>query len=183
MCENSRLVEVIESASMPPGGGGIPANDLKVLKDWIAGGARYDGASPDLPLAGMANGQPAAAAAPMPVAPVKRATGKETVSFAKDIAPILLQNCNGCHIDAMQVRGGLRMDNFALLLKGGDTGAVVDGGKSAMSLLVRKLKGEEGQRMPAGGRPPLSDEQITLISKWIDEGAALDGGDEINRWP
>ena len=29
--------------------------------------------------------------------------------------------------------------------------------------------------MPAGGRPPLSDEQIKLISTWINEGATLDG--------
>ncbi len=130
----------------------------------------------------MANGQPAAPAAPMPAAPVKRATGKETVSFAKDIAPILLQNCNGCHIDAMQVRGGLRMDNFALLLKGGDTGAIVEGGKSAMSLLVRKLKGEEGQRMPAGGRPPLSDEQITLISNGSTKAQRWMAEMKISRW-
>ncbi len=175
--QSSRLIETIESRSMPPSGGGIPAGDLKVLKDWIAGGARYDGQAPDMPLAAMASAQGAAPAAAPPVAPVKRATGKETVSFAKDVAPILLENCSGCHIDAMQVRGGLQMDNFALLLKGGDSGAIVEGGKAAMSLLIRKLKGEEGQRMPAN-RPPLSDEQITLISKWIDEGAALDSGDE-----
>jgi len=29
--------------------------------------------------------------------------------------------------------------------------------------------------MPAGGRPPLSDEQIALISQWIDENATFDG--------
>ena len=173
----SRLIETIETGSMPKGGGSVPPEHLKILKDWIAGGAKYDGASPELPLASMGE------ASSVPVAPptvpaaqeVQRPTGEETVSFARDIAPILLKNCNGCHVDAMQVRGGLRMDTFALLLAGGDSGTVIESRKAAASLLVRKIKGEEGQRMPAGGRPALSDESITLISRWIDEGASLDG--------
>ena len=175
----SRLIETIETGSMPKGGGKVPADQLKTLKDWIAGGAKYDGPSPDAPLTSFVSASPAvAAAAPAPPVAARKPTGKETVSFSKDIAPMLLKNCNGCHVDAMQVRGGLRMDNFALLLRGGDSGPIVQSEKSAMSLLVRKLKGEEGDRMPAGGRPPLSSEQITLISKWIDEGAALDGESE-----
>jgi Planctomycete cytochrome C len=177
----SRLIETIETGDMPRGGAKVPAAQLKTLKDWIAGGAKFDGPSPDAPLTAFVSTQTIAAAtpaAPVPAAMVKRATGNETVSFSKDIAPILLKNCNGCHIDAMQVRGGLQMNNFAQILKGGDSGAIVEGGKSATSLLIRKLKGEEGDRMPAGGRPPLSEESITLISRWIDEGAALDGENE-----
>ncbi|HBJ37508.1 MAG TPA: hypothetical protein DDZ51_22685 [Planctomycetaceae bacterium] len=109
---------------------------------------------------------------------LRAATGSETVSFARDIAPILLANCNGCHIDAMQVRGGLRMDSFAALMRGGDSGEIVLPSRAAASLLVKKIKGEEGDRMPAGGRPPLTDAQITLISKWIEENATLDAPDK-----
>ncbi len=174
----SRLIETIETGDMPRGGGKVPAAELRTLKDWIAGGAKYDGPTPDAPLSSFVSSQAPAETPAMPAPVVKRASGNETVSFSKDVAPILLKNCNGCHIDAMQVRGGLRMDTFASLLRGGDSGAIVDGGKSATSLLVRKLKGEEGDRMPAGGRPPLSEEQITLISRWIDEGAPLDGASE-----
>jgi mono/diheme cytochrome c family protein len=174
----SRLIETIETGDMPRGGK-MPADQLKVLKDWIAGGAKYDGPSPDAPLMSMTNAQtPAATPAPTPVATVKRATGRETVSFAKDIAPILLKNCNGCHIDAMRDQGGLRMDTFAQILRGGDSGAIVEGGKPATSLLIRKLRGQEGNRMPAGGRPALSEESITLISRWIEEGSVLDGENE-----
>ncbi len=174
----SRLIETIETGDMPRGGK-VPPAQFKILKDWIAGGAKFDGPSPDAPLASFVAGQPTPMAAPMPEAPtVRRATGSETVSFSKDIAPVLLKNCNGCHVNAMQTRGGLNMNTFAQLLRGGDSGAIVDSGKSATSLLIRKLKGEEGDRMPAGGRPALSDETITLISRWIDEGAALDGESE-----
>jgi len=168
----SRLIETIETGDMPRGGK-VPPDQLKTLKDWIAGGAKYDGPSPDVPLASLVTVKPMTQNREEVVA--NKPTGNETVSFSEDIAPLLLKNCNGCHIGAMRDSGGLRMDNFAQILRGGDSGAIVEGGKSAMSLLVRKLKGEEGDRMPAGGRPPLSDDSITLISRWIDEGAVLDG--------
>lgn len=121
-----------------------------------------------LPLAADASTEPAPDTAP-DTAPA----AAETVTFARHIAPLLVDNCNGCHIDAMQARGGLRMDSFAELMRGGATGPVIEPGNSASSLLIRKLRGEEGNRMPAGGREPLSNEEIAMISQWIDRGAAL----------
>lgn len=180
----SRLIETIETGDMPRGGGKVPAAQLQTLKDWVTAGAKFDGPSPQVPLAAMAAAAPSSATAtPSAAAPamaaespkLQVATGKETVSFAKDIAPLLLDNCNGCHIDATQTRGGLRLDTFAMLLRGGDSGALITPPQAAESLLIRKLKGEEGMRMPAGGRPPLSDEAIGLISTWIEEGAVFDG--------
>lgn len=177
----SRLIETIETGDMPRGGGKVPPEQFQLLKDWIVAGAKYDAPSPLIPLATLASASPAGPvpATPMPAAPadsaVRQSTGQETVSFARDIAPILIENCNGCHIDAPQVRGGLRMDTFAALMNGGASGPVVMSGDAVASLLVRKIKGEEGARMPAGGRPPLSDSQITLISKWIEENATFDG--------
>lgn len=102
-------------------------------------------------------------------------TGTESISFARHVAPLLVDNCNGCHIAAMQTRGGLRIDSFAQLMRGGNSGPVIDAGNGSRSLLVRKLRGEEGNRMPAGGREPLADEEIALISTWIDQGASFDG--------
>lgn len=99
----------------------------------------------------------------------------QTISFARTIAPILRDNCRGCHIGDRQASGGLRMDNFAQLTRGGDSGEIVTAGNSSDSLLVQRLKGEGGDRMPAGGRPALSDEQIAAIASWIDAGAAFDG--------
>ncbi|MEZ6090889.1 MAG: c-type cytochrome domain-containing protein [Pirellulaceae bacterium] len=172
--EGSRLIEVVQTNSMPPNGNGIPAAELQKLVTWVKEGAKYDGTAPDIQLttfAGRTPGQPPRT----PPAAIRQATGKETVSFAKDVASILVQNCNGCHIDAMQTQGGLRMDTFAQLNRGGDSGSIITAGNADASLLIKRLKGEEGNRMPAGGRPPLSDEQIQLISTWIKEGATLDG--------
>lgn len=176
--ESSPIVDNIESGAMPPGGAKVTPAELNALKTWINTGAKFD------PQIAQVNLNALLSNAGIPVAPanemqadamVAAPTGKETVSFARDIAPILLENCNGCHIDAMQRRGNLTMDTFTELLKGGDSGAIVDPKKSADSLLVQKIKGLSGARMPAGGRPPLKDEQIAMIAKWIDEGATFDG--------
>jgi len=181
----SRLIETIETGDMPRGGAKVSPAELQLLKDWVLGGAKYDAQSPMIPLAmlaasagGAAPGSAAMPAEPPRDASLRARTGKETVSFARDIAPILLENCNGCHIDAMQTRGGLRMDTFAAMMRGGDSGEIVLPTRAMESLLVKKIKGEEGARMPAGGRPPLSDAQITLISKWIEENATLDSPDK-----
>ena len=107
-------------------------------------------------------------------------TGKETVSFARDIAPILIAKCNGCHYAATQVSGGLQFNTFTQVLKGGDTGPVVSPGKPDESLIVRKLRGLEGARMPMG-RPALPDSQIQLVATWIKEGAAFDGQNKDSR--
>ncbi|MGB7328918.1 MAG: c-type cytochrome domain-containing protein, partial [Rubripirellula sp.] len=173
----SRLIETIETGDMPRGGGKVSPAELATLKAWIMTGAKFDGTDPEASITagtGPAPAMTANAARPE----VRRATGNETVSFAADIAPILVENCKGCHIDAMQIRGGLNMTNFAGLFRGGDSGAVVEPGKSAASLIVKKIRGMEGDRMPAGGRPALPEEKIQLISKWIDEGATLDGASE-----
>lgn len=171
----SRLIEVIETGDMPRGGGRVSPQELQTLKDWIKSGAKFDGDDPDAPIG--AGATPGNNPGNSGLA-VRRSTGKETVSFAADVAPLLVDNCNGCHIDAMQTRGGLRMDTFAQLLRGGDSGDVIVPGRGNESLLVQKLRGQVGERMPAGGRPALSEESIKLIATWIDEGATLDGASD-----
>ena len=172
---SSELVGVIESGEMPPNGNRLSSMELTTLKTWIASGAKFDGVSPDSPID---SGIAAPSNTQKTATPIARATGKETVSFAMDVAPLLLEGCVGCHIDAMRTQGGLRMDTFAQLLRGGDSGSIVTPGNAAGSLLIRKLRGMEGNRMPAGGRPAFSEESIQLISTWINEGAKLDGANE-----
>lgn len=175
----SRLIETVETGDMPRGGGKVSEDELQLLKDWVASGAPFDGPGPAVPLADYTNAASGSAgdgnaSDEMQTPTVRQATGDETVSFARQVAPVLLESCSGCHIDAMQLRGGLRMDTFAGLMQGGDTGPVVQPGNAVASLLIQKLRGEVGQRMPLG-RPTLPEEQIELISTWINEGATLDG--------
>ncbi|MEZ6134852.1 MAG: c-type cytochrome domain-containing protein [Pirellulaceae bacterium] len=170
----NRIVEVIESGDMPRGNVKVTPEQLASLKEWIVQGAKFDGPDPAAALVSYAKSA-GPTAPPPPAMTVQQATGDETVSFAKDIAPILKENCNGCHIAGRQASGNFRMDSFAQLLRGGDSGTVIANKNAEDSLLIKKLKGQSGQRMPAGGRPALSDEKIELISNWIREGAKFDG--------
>ena len=178
----SRLVETIETGDMPRSGKKVTAENIAKLKQWITEGAKFDGPSPSAPIASSAGSKPADASKPTKAEPVKinAPTGKETVSFARDIAPILIANCNGCHYAATRVSGGLQFNMFSQIVKGGDTGPIVSPGKPDESLIVRKLRGMEGARMPMG-RPALPDSQIQLVATWIKEGATFDGQNKDAR--
>ena len=171
----SRLIEVIENGDMPPGGS-LLDEELQTLKNWIAEGAIND-AGENANLATLSrNAQAAPEPAEKEEIEVKKPTGKETVSFASDVAPVLIENCSGCHVDvARNARGGLEMTNFRQLLAGGDSGPIVQSGASAKSLLIKKLRGMgDGAQMPQG-RPALDERVIQMIGTWIDEGARFDG--------
>ena len=171
----SRIAQMIDTGEMPKGGGKVSDEDFAALKQWIAEGANSD-ADENANLGSLNAADPNRVPPPESLA-VAVATGKESVSFSRDVAPILLENCGGCHIDANQPRANLNMTNFAGLLRGGDNGAIVKPGSSGDSLLIKKLNGTaDGVRMPQG-KNPLVKASIDLISKWIDEGAKFDGGD------
>jgi mono/diheme cytochrome c family protein len=169
----SDLIVKVQDKEMPPNGSGIPEAELAVLKKWVEEGARFDGPSPTAQLASLIPGGAQAAAAPV----VQQATGTETVSFAKDIAPVLAQNCTGCH-GANNPRANFSLNTMKRLMDGGDNGPPVLPGRGADSLIIQKLKGtaKQGVRMPMG-RPPLDSAMIAKVEKWIDEGAKFDGPD------
>lgn len=169
----SRMVEVIEEGDMPRGGGKLTPAEFTSLKKWIAEGAVFDGDSPQTNLARLKlpGDTPVVATTDLPTSPTD-----DGPSFARDVAPVLATNCNGCHVNAQQVRGGLNMTTFQGLLRGGDTEPPVKAGDAAGSLLIQKLKGTaDGQRMPVG-RDPLPNDVIAKIEDWINAGAKFDGG-------
>lgn len=169
----SRLIEVIESGDMPRGGLKITAEEMAVLKKWIQDGAKFDGKNDQDTLTALA---PGAKPTDAPKLDVMAATGNETISFSRDIAPILANNCTGCH-GARQPRDNFSLLTFQALLRGGDSGAPIVPGKPAESLLIKKIQGTGGgQRMPVG-RPPLTTEIVAKLEKWIEEGAKFDAAD------
>ena len=93
------------------------------------------------------------------------------VDFVRDIQPILQANCWRCHSE-QKASGQLRLDNKASAMKGGISGVVILPGYSKDSRLLHRVRGEGGEkRMPLGGES-LKPEQIELLNRWIDEGAA-----------
>ena len=170
--DDSRLIEVIESGEMPKGGLKVEEAELKILRDWMKQGAKFDGENAKQSL----NEFVATTPTPRNRAEIvaKTPTGKETISFGLDIAPILLKNCAQCHINA-NPRGNFSMANFRSLLRGGDGGPPIKSGTAIQSPIVMRLKGDGVDVMPPSGK--LDDLLINKIIKWIDEGAAFDGGD------
>ena len=172
--EGSRIYQVIEEGDMPRGGGSVTEEELAVLKKWIDEGARIDAQQRMTSLA-VLNADNDDAAPEMPAPELVRATGKETVSFALEVAPVIVQQCGGCHVNAQNARGGLDLTMFQGWLRGGDSGNLFVPGNADESLLVQKLKGTAGgDRMPQN-RAPLPDDTIETIATWIREGAKFDG--------
>ena len=98
---------------------------------------------------------------------------KAKVSFKKEIMPVLIKKCMGCHNTEDEGPSGLYLDDYKELMNGGSkNGPVVKSGKGEESLLILKLKGTAkfGKQMPRG-KTPLDDETIEMISTWIDQGA------------
>ena len=93
-----------------------------------------------------------------------------TVDFERDVKPILLEKCTGCH-GATQQQAGLRLDVGRLAKIGSaENGVVIIPGNSARSRLVWRISSREyGPQMPPTGA--LRPEQIDTITRWIDQGA------------
>ena len=108
----------------------------------------------------------------LPVASIERET---PVRFQDEIVPMLSANCTACHNEKV-TEGGLSMDSLERIVAGGDSGPGVVAGKAAESLLFLRAAHQLDDAMPpednSVGAVNLSAEQLGLLQKWIDEGAA-----------
>lgn len=171
--KGSRIVEIIESGDMPRGGGKVSPAELALLSGWINAGAKFDGPDSAAPLTSFSP-------ATKPDEPdtklkVVAATGNEEVQFARDVGSILLEHCTDCHGD-QNPRNQFSVATFNRLLQGGTSGVAVAPGKPEESLLIKKLRGLAGARMPMN-QPPLAEEVIAKIEKWVALGIKFDGPD------
>lgn len=106
-------------------------------------------------------------------APAGAGGGAAAGAFEKDVAPILAARCLNCH-GANDPKANLRIDTFAGIVQGGDSGPLVTPGKPATSLLLQRITATGNERMPKGPRP-LSGDEIKKISDWIASGAKFTG--------
>lgn len=97
---------------------------------------------------------------------------EEGVSFAADVAPILSQNCMRCH--GNRASGGLSLQTFAGLQRGGQNGPLLTPGNPQRSLIMARLVAPGQARMPRGGQA-LPQDDIKTIAAWISQGAKFDG--------
>src|SRR6185437_5935476 len=78
----------------------------------------------------------------------------ETISFKRDIAPILAQQCQSCH-GPQKSKGKFRLDTFKLLSSpGASKHAPITSGKPAQSeIYLRLTTPDEDDRMPQKSDP------------------------------
>lgn len=102
-----------------------------------------------------------------------KVSGKGGASFEKNVASIFANKCVSCHGD--DPKGGLNLETFEGLEKGGAHGNVITPGNIELSLLFQRLiTPEEEYRMPKG-KGALTEKEIKAIGTWIAEGAKFSG--------
>lgn len=160
--EGSELVRRIKGISQPrmplTGPPYLSEVEIQRIVDWIQAG------------------MPAVRAV-QAAAPRRRSGPGEPVRWP-DVESILLQRCVKCHADRGQMGGppeGLRLKTLAQVLAGGERVVVVPGSPGA-SELVRRIRGQALPRMPFDGPPYLSEDEVGLISDWVEQGARDAGG-------
>jgi len=124
---------------------------------------------------------PKAALAAPPVAPAIAAVARagsgsadpsSPAFYRLHIAPLFARSCVSCHKPEKH-KGGLRMDSFEQLMRGGDDGPALIPGNPGRSEILRRLRlpPSDDDSMPSDGDKPLAAEEVQMIERWIAAGA------------
>jgi len=92
----------------------------------------------------------------------------DSVSFVKEVAPIIVAKCGKCHVS--NSRGDYGIDSYTALMSS-DSITPNDPEDSSFIDVI------ESGEMPKGGLK-ITDSELTTLKKWISEGAKYDGDDE-----
>lgn len=112
------------------------------------------------------------------------------IDFQTDVAPILREKCVDCHGPEMQL-ADLRLDQRQFVIVDGEDRDLIKPGHGSESLLIQRLVDKElGLIMPpffpifpedkAG---LLSESQIEILTRWIDQGADWPEGVVLSEEP
>ena len=117
-----------------------------------------------------------AAELPVELRPKRAMLKQPTVSFRRDIFPILERSCFKCH-RGLNPTAGYRLDLLQEILGETNGEPLALPGDSSGSRLVKVVSAEpdSGNLMPPKGKGArLSDKEVALIQTWIQEGLAWD---------
>jgi hypothetical protein len=89
------------------------------------------------------------------------------LTFEKDVRPILKQHCFHCHGDFPKPKGGLDLRTVKMMLKGGQSGAVIKPGHWDASAIWERVSSDE---MPEGTKK-MPARQKAILKQWIEQGA------------
>lgn len=105
----------------------------------------------------------------------------EQVYFVRDVRPIFEKHCYSCHGTNKQ-ESSLRLDIKSAAFKGGSgRGPSILANRADESPLIQLVRETDAdQRMPLDG-DPLSDEDITTLVSWVEQGARWPDGIDVNQ--
>ena len=95
----------------------------------------------------------------------------DTDFFEKKVRPLLVAKCYECHSStALKLKGGLRLDSRAAMIKGGESGPAMIAGKPETSRLIRAVGYDDvNLQMPPKAR--LAATEVATLTEWIRLGA------------
>lgn len=98
--------------------------------------------------------------------------------FEKRVRPILAERCYECHAAGKnKEKGGLRLDERAAILTGGDSGPAATPREPDKSLLVEAIRYDpNGLQMPPTGKLP--QREIETLVEWVQRGLPHPGAAE-----
>lgn len=167
-----RLCTPNAKARMPKNDDAISVVERNVLGLWIQQGARYDAEHEDTELDELIEPPE-----DLPALQGWRPTGKESISFQKNISPWMVTYCLRCHT-GKKPQGGLSLDSYDALMRGGDSGAVVNIGRPEESLIYQLVGSFDATRRMPANTSRLTRRDWDNLGVWIHEGAKFDGGDD-----
>jgi WD40 repeat protein len=109
------------------------------------------------------------------IIPEEKLDPKMTVSFSKDIEPILVNKCAFCHSGSIK-EGKFDLTSYDTMMRGGKRGPAVIPGKGSESLLLKVSRKLVRPYMPPKSEDPLTPREAALIKLWIDQGAKAPDG-------
>lgn len=168
----ARLSAPMDQGRMPPNGEALTPEEIKKIGNWINQGAKFDGEAENMVLGDLIYQM----AIKSEGIKLPKATGKETVSFTRDIAPWFSNLCLRCHNENRK-NGGLSLATFFDMMRGGESGAVIIPGDMENSRLFRLVGGLENPRMPADNQVRITRQNYEDLKTWFREGNTYDGAD------
>ena len=97
------------------------------------------------------------------------------VSYKNDVSPVIHDYCLNCHEPGGKglEKSGLDLRSYQSLMKGTRYGAIVKPGDSFTSIFIQVIEGRvhPSIKMPYGMSGGLSKENISILKKWVEQGA------------
>jgi len=101
--------------------------------------------------------------------------------FETDVAPVIVRRCLECH-KGKEPSGGLSLESYAGLQRGGESGAVVVSGKPDESILLARVSSGEMPPTVKGIPQKLPAAEQAILTDWIAAGANWSAGRTLDLY-